>query len=100
MKEPELTELATKLVMQAAKAGCKGVIVALSSEHEGHSEWTMRAHGQCLELEGLASHIPQTLAALWPVERKVLTPPAEGSVDALIRNTLAKGEGISGSGGR
>ncbi len=71
----ELKDMAARLATAARLAGCRGAIVALSFEKDGHSYFDVRAMGPCLEIEGLASHIPDVLAGLWP---KQPTPPPAG----------------------
>lgn len=77
MKQPELAALASRLLAQLALTGVRGAIVALSSEECGHSYYTVRVLGPCIELEGLSSHIAPVLAQLWPKDQAELTrPPA------------------------
>lgn len=66
----ELKELASRMATAAAAAGCRGAIVALSIEKGGHSYFDVRVMGPCLEIEGLASHVPDILAGLWPKKEK------------------------------
>jgi hypothetical protein len=73
MKYTELDKLASKLTLYAYELGCRGVIVALSSEEGGHSEFSVRVAGPCIEVEGLATHIPTELSGLWPRDQKSRT---------------------------
>lgn len=69
MKTPEtlnLKELADRLAIEAKRAGCRAVIIALSveGEHEA-SGWRVTTAGSPLEVEGLAQRAVAVAARGW-----------------------------------
>ncbi len=91
--EAECRQLAATLAGLAMVCGARGVIVAVSVDREGHSDYGLAGRGPCLEQEGLGCRIKHFLSNLW---RHAETPPSVTS--AVTASTFRDGSG--GSGGK
>lgn len=71
-----LKKIASEAALNAKRQGVKAVIVAVSTEHDGHSFFHVTTYGPCLEVEGLAARIAHVAQAQWS-DANSLTQPNE-----------------------
>lgn len=60
-----LKKIASEAALNTKRQGVKAVIVAVSTEHGGHSFFHVTTFGPCLEVEGLAARVAHVAQAQW-----------------------------------
>lgn len=61
----QLEVTAARLADEALRRGARSVIIAISSEDGGHSNYWVTHRGPCLEVEGLAARIAAYIGQIW-----------------------------------
>lgn len=68
--------LAGALSLTAKRCGARGVLVAVSIERDGHSDYGVCGRGPCLEVEGLGARVEHYVSKMWSeAERPPEIPP-------------------------
>ena len=100
--------LARTLSEIAMALGARGVIVAISVDRDGHSDFGLAARGPCLELEGLSRRVGAFADHIWHhAESPVVNRPggsfitsatgSGGHSNAKSGHPSARGESAHGS---